>query len=153
MTQETAILIAAVIAALVSALSAVLAYQNGRRQIDAQRELMLAQSAHKVAEFRQNWINELRECLSTFQSIGTTPEIDPRSNPDFYKMGTKIELLMNPLDEDYASLKDVMYKYLDSSDATLGEKYANNPEFVDVSQRILKREWDRLKNDVRENKI
>lgn len=102
----------------------------------------------KIAEFRQAWINELRETMAEFQSFGVVPGADPSRIREFYKAGTKIELLMNPADEDYQRLQDCMYRFLEVSEKEKLEKYSSNPEYLEVCQRILKREWDRLKNDL-----
>lgn len=58
---------------------------------------------------------------------------------------------MNPNDPDYRDLSELMYRFLMASDGKTVAKYGNNAEFVDVCQRILKREWERLKADL-ENK-
>lgn len=117
------------------------------------RSAATASSVAKIAEFRQAWINELRNCLAEFQALGTTPGHEADQDSSFYRLGTKIELLMNPNDPDFPALKDVMYRYLAASDMSVLEKYRINPEFVNVSQRILKREWDRLKADVKHKRI
>jgi hypothetical protein len=102
----------------------------------------------KMAEFRQAWINTLRDTLSEFQSLGVTPGLNPLLMSDFYKLGTKIELLMNPKDVDYAELDGLLYSFLSKATAPIEEKFSINPNFVEVSQRILKREWDRLNADL-----
>jgi hypothetical protein len=114
------------------------------RSIDRQ-----LQSAHtlKVAEMRQAWINDLRDAMSTFHSYGVTPDIEHHSQREFYEYGTKIELLMNPNDENFADLQKCMYRFLDARSPA--EKYSANHEYVDVCQRILKREWEVLKIEIR----
>ena len=103
----------------------------------------------EIAKFRQAWINSLREQFSEFHSLAMLPEYDPSMDQDFYKSGTQIELHLNPRDPDYKELQKVMYSMLETSKSSVAEKYLNNPEFVDVTQRILKREWDRIKRDIR----
>jgi hypothetical protein len=39
--------------------------------------------------------------MASFQSFGVSPDIDHRKRREFYEAGTKLELMMNPLDEDY----------------------------------------------------
>lgn len=89
--------------------------------------------------------------MSDFQSHGVLPGNDPTKDREFYRLGTKIELLMNPNDPDYPDLSNLMYRFLMASDGEAIAKYGNNAEFVDVCQKILKREWERLKADL-ENK-
>lgn len=107
----------------------------------------------KIAEFRQTWINNLRDALADFHSYGTIPNGNPKLEREFYKLGTKIELLMNPEDPDFEELQRYLYGYLDASDKGTMEKYRLNPDFVDLCQRILKREWERLKKELRGSSI
>ena len=64
------------------------ALEGVQKQIEFQR-------AVKIAEFRQAWINDLREAMAKFQSLGITPDLEHAFEPEFYRLGTKIELLMN----------------------------------------------------------
>lgn len=90
--------------------------------------------------------------MSDFQSHGVLPGNDPTKDREFYRLGTKIELLMNPEDPDYQDLSRMMYRFLIDSESEDSAKYGNNAEFVEICQKILKREWERLKADL-ENKI
>jgi hypothetical protein len=114
------------------------------RSIDKQLK-----SAHalKVAEMRQAWINNLREAMATFHSYGITPTIEHHSQREFYEYGTKIELFMNPDDDDFGELQKCMYIFLEARSPA--EKYSANYEYVNVCQRILKREWEVLKAEIR----
>jgi hypothetical protein len=53
---------------------------------------------------------------------------------------------MNPDDPDFGALHSALYGFLGVK--TIEEKYKANPQFVTICQRILKREWDKLKRDV-----
>jgi hypothetical protein len=101
------------------------------------------QHAAKIAEFRQGWINDLRESMATLQSIGVTPDLQHQLHREFYKAGTKIELLMNRKDARYKALQDCMYAFLAAE--TVEEKFRCNEPFVEVCQDILKGEWEVLK--------
>ncbi|ABD88186.1 hypothetical protein [Rhodopseudomonas palustris] len=113
------------------------------RSIDKQLK-----SAHalKIAEMRQAWINDLRQAMAAFQSYAGTPSIEHHMQREFYEYGTKIELFMNPGDEDFPDLQMCMHRYLDARSPE--EKYAANLQYVGVCQRILKREWEVLKAEV-----
>ena len=65
---------------------------------------------------------------------------------EFYESGTRIELLMNPKDPDYTELNEAMYEFLGVEDRI--EKYLANPRYIEICQRILKREWEVLKTEV-----
>ena len=104
------------------------------------------QHAAKIAEFRQAWINDLRESMAILQSIGVTPNIQHQQQAEFYKAGTKIELLMNRGDKRYEALQNCMYAFLAAE--TVEEKYLCNAPFVSICQDILKEEWEVLKKDI-----
>ncbi|MBR6123890.1 hypothetical protein IKQ19_09915 [Candidatus Saccharibacteria bacterium] len=106
------------------------------------------ESVLKIAEFRQQWINDLRNSMAEFQSYGALPGNNPTRIRDFYLLGTKIELLMNPDDEDYGALHETLEAFYDAETKTENEKFSVDEKYVKVCQRILKREWERLKKDV-----
>jgi hypothetical protein len=116
---------------------------NALRGIDRQIKL---QGAAKIAEFRQEWINNLREAMSNFQSYGVTPNSDQGEMREFYKYGTQIELLMNRSDPNYSRLQSAMYHFLTTE--TVAEKFSGNMPYVVVCQDILKTEWDVLKKQL-----
>jgi hypothetical protein len=124
------------------------AWYSTRRALRTEHSKLDFQGTLKISEFRQNWINELRDSISDFQSHGMLPGNDPTKDREFYRLGTKIELLMNPDDQDYQQLQVLMYDVLIAADGNTRSKYGNNAELIKVSQSILKREWERLKADL-----
>ena len=124
------------------------AYYTSLRVKRSERERIQFERLMKISEFRQLWINSLRDCMSEFQSYGVTPGLTPASLREFYALGTKIELLMNPADQDYNALKNCLYQFLESSEGSTYDKYGSNSQYVAVCQHILKREWDRLKEEL-----
>ena len=126
----------------------VTAYYTSLRVRRSERERIQFERLMKISEFRQLWINSLRDCMSEFQSFGVTPGLNPGRLREFYALGTKIELMMNPGDQDYNALQDCLYEFLKSSEGSTDDKYRSNSEYVAVCQRILKREWDRLKEEL-----
>jgi hypothetical protein len=133
--------VASMIALIGVAYSVHIQTRNFRRQIKSAHTL-------KVAEMRQVWINNLRDSMAKFQSYGVTPSVAQQFEREFYEYGTRIELLMNPNDANYCELKQCMYAYLKADDITA--KYMANPALVDICQRILKSEWETLKNEISE---
>jgi hypothetical protein len=110
-----------------------------------EREVTL-NHAIKIAEFRQQWINDLRESMSSLQSIGIPA--DDKSLVELRRLRTKIELLMNRKDRRYVELHSLMY---DLSNAIANEDtgWFNEP-FISLCQDILKTEWEVLKLDLRQ---
>ena len=90
-------LIASSLALVGVSITIVIQWRNFNRQL---------RSAHalKIAEMRQAWINTLREAMVEFQSYGVTPGLNQHQQREWYAAGTKIELLMNPLDKDFVEL-------------------------------------------------
>ena len=55
---------------------------------------------------------------------------------------------MNPEDEDYDALKQVMADFIDPKKMSFEGKKETNIQYVAICQRILKREWDKLQAEV-----
>ena len=100
----------------------------------------------KLADMRQSWINNLRSDMAEFQALAVTPGLPYQEKVEFYKLMARIELSMNPRDEDYAELVRRLYKYINAEGEE--EKRANDAPYVAVCQSILKREWDVLKSEI-----
>jgi|SRR5580698_4084887 hypothetical protein len=100
--------------------------------------------AAKIAEFRQAWINDLREAMATFQSIGI-PKDDP-AEQELRRIRTKIELLMNRRDDKYPELHRLMHD-MGNAIANDDSSWFNAP-FVELCEDILKTEWEVLKRDL-----
>ncbi len=126
-------------------------WYSTRKALKIESKKMNLEGALKTAEFRQNWINTLRDAMAEFQSYGVHPDSNPAQERLFYELGTKIELMMNPDDPDYSDLQKLMYRFLSASEGEVIDKYASNAEFVELCQKILKREWDRLKTDIQDS--
>ena len=100
----------------------------------------------KMAELRVAWINGLRDAMAQYQSYGVTPNFDHQERREYYELGTKIELFMDPQDQDYKELQYCMYAFLTAR--TMEEKYAANAPYVVVCQRILTNKWREIEGVV-----
>lgn len=145
-----------ILIAIVSSVATLIASKIASKATQTSAESALAgitsqiefQARVKIAEFRQAWINELRQQMATLQSLGVTPNAQHQLDQEFYKAGTTIELLMNRDDPNYESLDLLMYKFLKAE--TIKEKFACNAPFVKLCQDILKTEWEILKKDLQQ---
>ena len=133
-------LITASLVFLAATITIVVQWRNFNRQLRSAHSL-------KIAEMRQAWINNLRDAMIAFQSYGVTPGLDHHEKREWYEAGTRIELLMNPADPDFDELQRRMYAFFGSMDES--DKFSANPEFIEICQRILKREWEVLKAEVK----
>ena len=106
-----------------------------------------------VTQFRQQWINSLRDTLSTFISLAEYTNVIENKikiKEAFREITAaefKIELLLNPLEEDHNKLiekmrkiRDLIYFFPDND--TLD---THIDELLEISKKILKREWNVVK--------
>lgn len=152
MSMETATFLVGILAFVAAGISAYMSARAAEKATKSQLEIHRAnlQMAHatKMAEFRQAWLNELRAAMAAFQSFGVTPDLDHFAEREFFASGTKIELLMNPKDENYGELSRCLYNFLAAR--SVEEKFSANPVFVNVCQKILKAEWEVLKAELQD---
>ncbi|MGC2106427.1 MAG: hypothetical protein WA647_15130 [Candidatus Acidiferrum sp.] len=111
--------------------------------VNARRQNELA-ARMKLADFRQAWINELRNCFSDFQSRGTMRE--PMEVREMQRIAFKIRLLMNKKDANYGSLDSLIRGLLGNTDQQAAMKIVE--EMIPLCQAILKEEWEVLKRDL-----
>ena len=143
--------IAAIIAASIAA--SVAAYGIWRSNKTAASTLRATYEL-KILEFRQNWIDNLRNEMIGFQSI-LSANIFEQALPVETRMrlgmhGKAIQLLMNANDPDHDTLLSLMTKMLQESTKNPPDVNAMSTcsgKFTKLCQTILKREWERLKSD------
>jgi hypothetical protein len=151
---------AAAAAAMAAATVAGIQLYIGHRQTEA--ELIAAQAAmmnaesigrHTVAAFRQKWIECVRDALCEYQSILMSLNEDERVSADDRKLAalkTKLELLLNPEEPDaqhlLAKINDL--RVVDSPK----ERLKTDEALSALAHKILKTEWVRIKDELRERK-
>jgi hypothetical protein len=99
-----------------------------------------------IAEFRQEWINNVIEALSEQLAILTKPS--PISADDQYRvsvLGNKIGLLLNPAEEDTRLLIEAIDRLVI---APPDQAPARMDEVAVIARRLLEREWGRLKTEM-----
>jgi len=101
----------------------------------------------KLAEFRQAWIDSLRSDMADFISLALIIDPSFKMQPDVSKIATRIELHLKPDDPELPALRNSMLKF--GAALTRDDKQKANDEYVPICQKIIKREWEELKNDVR----
>lgn len=99
-------------------------------------------SEMRIAEFRQTWINDLRAVIVEIARACSDPHPTSSRYQELVSLTTRAELMMNPGDKDYPRLLEIFDRLRagDISDVPRN--------LTDVFQSILKREWDRLKDDL-----
>ena len=123
-------------------------YKMNKENIDSEKE---RSQESIISENRQKWINTLREDISSLLSNMT--QYKPANTEtraimfnalwlEYYK----IQLLLNPNEDDHKELVTAIKNCLSSIDADTEEFVKNQDFIIEISQKILKREWVRVKN-------
>lgn len=99
----------------------------------------------KRAEFRQAWINQLRDSFSkAFAGFAHPQGLDRQAAEE----GARILLMLNRNDPDYDKLTAAVHVLVQGADVSQEEKWKAQREFIAVSQDILKREWEVVKSEI-----
>lgn len=140
----TAATVSAVVAAIAAVLSFVgvfltarVARRNGFIQTRATQQL-------KHADFRQTWINALREEMARFLALTAELITDAKKEPAVIQSMAMILLRMNSRDKEYGGLIDALDEVLDAAKAMPGGKSYGVAagDYLIICQRILKSEWE-----------
>jgi len=105
-----------------------------------------------LSQFRQKWIDDLRNDLAEHQSICLASKLPLNPNDvskeKMYRLSelaNRILLRVNPADPDYERLSHALAMERKS----ITDDDVPNPGTLSISQGVLKREWERLKSDLR----
>ena len=117
--------------------------------------------ASVVSANRQAWINNLRDAIADYlakqemvRNLNVHGYADESSFPrieETVRLANRIELLINPKEEDHVELAHLICQMAN----TMNQQNEKNKDFdvdmhrkriVELSQAILKREWERVKS-------
>lgn len=104
----------------------------------------------KHADYRQVWIDKLREELARFTRLAAENDGTPAKDGALKESLSVIVLRMDKDDPDYDELTTLMGVVTDESAKTNNSAATNAAiaDFLHVSQRILKREWEVTKREM-----
>jgi hypothetical protein len=113
---------------------------------------MNAQNAgrHTVAEFRQKWIDNVIDTLCEHESIATMGIAGQLSSDQVMKLTasrTKLGILLNPDETDTIDLLKCIDEIVESK--SIAEADPRSVQMVTVARRLLKREWVRIKDELK----
>lgn len=131
-----AALVASVFALIAALVAAHVATRNARLQARVTQQT-------KHADFRQDWINSLREKMVRFQALSYKIGLSADEKTECESLAIHILLLMNRADEDYPRL----VSSLRSLPNTLPDDPAHG-KYITLCQDILKREWNVTRADL-----
>jgi hypothetical protein len=104
-----------------------------------------------VTNNRQEWINTLRDEITSFLAVVavTSPdqkatELSEIEQKSLWLHNYKIQLLLNPNEVDHVELVDKIRAEINNLITCNGETLIS--DMISTSQKILKREWDRVKS-------
>ena len=141
------ILVPLAVGALFTFLSTIVASRTASANADRQIDLT---SRVKLADYRQNWINDLRDSFAELQSCALTNKFTDVEMPKLYLLSAKIHLLMNREDLRYAKVSGAIMAITNNANPE-GRARAVQ-ELTALAQDVLKTEWEVLKVDLRYKK-
>ena len=118
----------------------------------ANAALTNAQNAgrHKVAEFRQSWIDKVIDALSDYHAILTSIGDDHSLSPDDHRkltaLWTRLELLLNPDESDAVALLKLADAARQSETAAV--RGSNARQMVQLARNLVKAEWIRIQTEL-----
>ena len=149
MDVSTLSLIVAVLAVVVGPC---VALTIARRQI---RASLVATNKQITAPMRQAWINKLRELLVELTSSAEHYYVagyEDRTDKEYQRvtlLQAHIRLMLNPNEEDHQHLERLMRRMVTEIEKGKSDVFpVLLIEVIDLSRKILKREWDRVKNPI-----
>lgn len=105
-----------------------------------------------IAPMRQAWINKLRELLAEFTSSAEHYYVagyEDRTDKEYQRvtlLQAQIRLMLNPNEEDHQDLERLMQRMVTEIEKEKSDEFpVLLIEVIDLSRKILKREWDRVK--------
>ena len=140
-----------IVAALAVVVGPMVSWKIAKRQI---RSSLEASNKQIIAPMRQAWIDKLRELLAEFMSSTLhywVAGFEDRKDKEYQRVAlleTHIQLMLNPNEADHQRLELLIRRMVGDLEKNLGQKseYPNlHSEMSDLSRKILKREWDRVK--------
>ena len=124
-------------------------YGSWRANKIAEKNLSLAAEL-EIIKFREKWLQDLRHEMAVFSGI--TARESTLSEDEWVKACShmsKILLLMNSADEDYDELKGLTLDLLRNATKEGLVVDGNTLKYFDICQKVLKREWEKIKEDLR----
>ena len=140
-------LIAAIVSLVGALIAAIVARRNGFVQARTTQQL-------KHAEFRQAWINQLREEMALFQLRAAQNDETHSKKAEITQSMAAISMRMDREDQDYDRLVGLMKSiilrsgFIPTDTDGIHSDARDNADFIMICQDILKREWEVTKDEM-----
>ena len=139
---------------LVSTLAVLAAHLSNRSAERRENYNRKIQAALQIAQFRQDWILELRGELAAVQAImfrvsQTNAKVSDAAVEEFTLRINNVFLMLNPLEERTKELRSALAEVGAALRSTESDhKKSLVRRFEEIAHAILKAEWERLKSDL-----
>ena len=146
--HHQALVVAVGIPLVTGLVTAFISYRTGLSIAAAQRKDRLLQRSTKIAEFRKDWIEGLREDFAQVIAVSGARFVSKEKFDiliECYALVSKIQMKINQKDEHYQSLVDSLHSAVDA-----GKLAEAHDAVTKIGLEILKREWDKLKFEMNE---
>ncbi|HEV2265463.1 MAG TPA: hypothetical protein VGR79_13150 [Stellaceae bacterium] len=154
MTESAIPVLSLAVALLAVFVGPLISWYIAKRQIESS---LAVANKQIVAPMRQAWINNLRDILAELTSSALhyyVAGFEDRTDAEYRTLTLlehKIQLMLNPQEKDHKQLEALIKKMILAIGAGRdGDRPFNecHPAVIDLSRKILKREWDRVKNGI-----
>ena len=136
-----------VVAGLAVVITPVVSWKVANRQLLSSLKIA---SEQIIAPMRQAWINSLRELLAEFSGSALhyfLAGFEGRSDSEYRQMfilEAKVQLMLNPKEDDHIQLEKLIRKLMTAvktGNEVEGYFIKTQEEIIELSRRVLKREW------------
>ena len=141
-----------IVAALAVVVGPTVSWAIAKRQVRASLE---ASSRQITAPMRQAWINKLRELLAELTSSALHYYVagyEERTDDEYRRvtlLEAHIQLMLNPNEKDHQRLVALMRSMVAEVEGGKSREFPGlHTEFIALSQKVLKSEWDRVRKPI-----
>lgn len=154
--QESIQLLSVVVALTAVVVGPLISLRVAKKQIDSSKAVADLQArANVLSKNRQDWINTLRIEIAGFIASATMVLpmlLTQKDSLEMHKLLSqlalhlaKTKLLINPEEEDHRILISKMEDVANHVFSFKGQPHELTGELVGLAQKVLKREWERVK--------
>jgi hypothetical protein len=153
--SHQALVVAVGIPLLTTLVAGIISWLTNRANLAAQTRSRELQRMIKLADFRQEWINSLRNeiaehqalCLASMPALNQGTSISQDRTYRLAELSNKILLRVGSSDPEYKKLS----KALAIDQLRISQNEIPAQDTNHISKSILEREWERLKQDLKLN--
>src|SRR5713226_4363110 len=154
MMDEAIPVLSLVVALIAVFVGPLISWWIAKRQV--QSSLAIA-NKQIIAPMRQAWINNLRDVLADLTSSALhyyVAGFEDRTDEEYRHltlMEHKVQLMLNVRETDHKQLEELIRKMIEAlSRGKDGDQDFTrmHPAIMELSRQILKREWDRVKDNI-----